>query len=61
MSKLDENELRKHDRAVSDAVEYFFTIAIDEDLKSAVREVEGNYTELMDVVIEKYELPEDWE
>jgi hypothetical protein len=69
MSKLqiDENELRKHDHALAAALDYFNGLIphVQKDaqveFKARWGQLEMAYLELMDVVIEEAELPEEWE
>ena len=60
---IDENELRKHDRAMTEAVEYFrgFVSRMDMEYKSEVRNLEGAALQVVDLIMNEAGLPEDWE
>ena len=64
---MNEDELRKHDKALSAAINYFNDLMplIKEEAKiefqARWRQLEMSYLEMMDVVLEEFGLPEDWE
>lgn len=60
--KVDEGELRKFEANFHVALEFLRSLDVKDEgeYRSMVNGLEDSYTEVMDLIIEHFGLPEDW-